>query len=137
MSVAYVPALITFHNLPSELITLITMSFTAKRRGDQALSSSLAISATECFIAAFPYLGADVRAIARKVRLASDIAQRVASQVDDEVGVVLAAVFFLRRANKSSVWQLTPWTQIQAIMDLRRLFGVSLAEARELVLYGA
>lgn len=136
MSIAHVPPLIALHNLPSELITLITMSFNAKRCDDQRLSSSLAISATESFISAFPDLGTDIRAVARKVRLAGDIAERIASQVDDEVGVVLAAVFFLRRANKSSVWQFTPWTQMQAIMDLRRFFGVSFPEARELVQYG-
>lgn len=137
MSVAYVPTLITIHNLPSELIPLITMSFNAKQRGEQPLSSSLAISATECFIAAFPDLGVDVRAIARKVRRAADIAKHVAGQVDQEVGLVLAALFFLRRSNKFSVWQLLHPAKIQAMIDLRRLFGVGLSEAREVVQYGS
>ena len=67
---------------PAKPVSAVLLSwgccFQAKTHNDISFSSSLAIAATECLVAAFPSLNDDVRAVARKVRGAGHIARRVA-----------------------------------------------------------
>lgn len=124
---------ITYRDLPSEFCTLIIMSLNAKNLGNDRCSSSLAIAATECFVAAFPSMNDDVRAVARRVRDAGSIASRVAALVDYEVRLLLAALFHLRGANKISIHRFLPTLKSRAIADLWSIYGVDSVSARQIV----